>query len=261
MAWTFLGFSLNSYRFGFLNKKEPLSWLLTGLFVGGLFFPAPRASARCVDFLNWKRLFASTTPSSHQGILIPPPGAELYPLRAEYSGEERVTVTYMTAEQAQAAQAVIDQGLFKDEKGALLCTGPEGCTGIFVVDEKGRLYFSTSEDRLHFHHSSFVAGRPVVFAGEMTLKDGRLLEVDKESGHYRPPLRAFKVLIEMFAHVGVHGYQIGIPVTDGTSKDRAYGHRLLGEEQVLRLFQRAPEAMNRKSVLFSDDFEELLKKL
>ena len=37
-----------------------------------------------------------------------------------------------------------------------------------------------------FHHSSFLSGKPVLCAGEIEIRNGRVRYVDNGSGHYRP---------------------------------------------------------------------------
>ena len=57
---------------------------------------------------------------------------------------------------------------------------------IFVMDEYGRIFASTKNKPTFFHHSSFLAGKPVSFAGEIEVIDGIILSISNNSGHYQP---------------------------------------------------------------------------
>lgn len=57
---------------------------------------------------------------------------------------------------------------------------------MFVMDQNGNLYVSLVQEVGRLHHSSFLGGKPVAGAGEMIVQDGRIVEVTRKSGHYRP---------------------------------------------------------------------------
>lgn len=65
---------------------------------------------------------------------------------------------------------------------------PNGSTdsGIFVMDPQGRIYAHNDPKVGEFHHSSFLSGEPVAAAGQVKVSNGTLLEVNKQSGHYKP---------------------------------------------------------------------------
>merc|ERR1712032_1768336 len=56
---------------------------------------------------------------------------------------------------------------------------------IFVFHKKLGM-FASSHVKMHFHHSSFLAGYPVHFAGELQVCEGKLTVVTAKSGHYKP---------------------------------------------------------------------------
>lgn len=57
---------------------------------------------------------------------------------------------------------------------------------IFVMDEHGQLYASKFQQVGEFHHSSLLAGAPIAAAGEMEVKNGKLVLISDKSGHYHP---------------------------------------------------------------------------
>jgi hypothetical protein len=59
-----------------------------------------------------------------------------------------------------------------------------------------------------FHHSSLLSGSPVKGAGELMVKDGKLLKVSDRSGHYLPgPEHMYSVLwtLKEVHQVPLHG--------------------------------------------------------
>ena len=57
--------------------------------------------------------------------------------------------------------------------------------GVFVVDPNGRLY-ARSHEVGYFHHSTFLAGRPVAAAGELLADDtGKIRMITAKTGHYK----------------------------------------------------------------------------
>jgi len=57
--------------------------------------------------------------------------------------------------------------------------------GVFVVDPNGKLY-ARSHQVGYFHHSTFLAGRPVAAAGELLSDDtGKIRIITAKTGHYK----------------------------------------------------------------------------
>ncbi len=57
---------------------------------------------------------------------------------------------------------------------------------LYVLSPKGGLY-AIKEKGTKKKHSSFRAGQPVISAGHMHVKDGKITKIDSISGHYTPP--------------------------------------------------------------------------
>lgn len=64
----------------------------------------------------------------------------------------------------------------------------EEIPGMFVVAKDGKIYFHAETDVARFHHSTFMAGEDVLGAGQISVKDGKILYIDNQSGHYKPDL-------------------------------------------------------------------------
>lgn len=53
------------------------------------------------------------------------------------------------------------------------------------------------------HHSSFLMGSPVRCAGEWVVKNGAIIMISPQSGHYRPPAPIFQAFLKMLESRGV----------------------------------------------------------
>lgn len=66
-----------------------------------------------------------------------------------------------------------------------------GCIWVCVPDGRGGADFYSHVGKLRrFHHSSLIGGGGVICAGEWIVRNGSLLKISANSGHYRPPLSA-----------------------------------------------------------------------
>lgn len=73
---------------------------------------------------------------------------------------------------------------------------------IFVIDKNGNLYVSKMSIADKFHHSTFLSGDDVIDAGMIIVKQGKILYIDNESGHYRPQECHFKNGIMALKNLG-----------------------------------------------------------
>ena len=87
-------------------------------------------------------------------------------------------------------------------------------TAIFVMDPEGKLYIG-SHTPGEFHHSSFLSGAPVASAGEMTVKNGKILEISNESGHYQPKQSLNNQVISELKHKGMAEKDVNSIVRSG----------------------------------------------
>lgn len=66
--------------------------------------------------------------------------------------------------------------------------------GIFVVSPEGEMYAGKHIEG-EFHHSSFLAGGPVMAAGELVVVNGEVRVITAKSGHYTPSRRNMHTLV------------------------------------------------------------------
>ncbi len=89
-----------------------------------------------------------------------------------------------------------------DTSNAILITreGKKIKTGraIFVIDTEGNTYWSNLSETGQLHHTSFVSGAPVAFAGEIVIKNGYIKYFDNTSGHYLTPAKSAKEVLSYF---------------------------------------------------------------
>lgn len=105
---------------------------------------------------------------------------------------------YLTADELAAYEVYVDsEGMFKWKKddtlvdtSAMIAHGKPQYAA-FVMHEDGRIHlFSHRMGKDNLYHSSMTSGEPVIAAGELIIKDGKLSVVNTLSGHYAPSLLA-----------------------------------------------------------------------
>lgn len=144
------------------------------------------------------------------------PQKEGYDLDSIYRCEEKGKsctmrnrrVRYLNEEERLPFQVFVKGDLLVDRHGLPICNGMS-CKGIAVMDMRGRIYFSTIERVFNFHHSSFVSGARVAYAGTMTIQDGLLLSYSNSSGHYAPDRQSMAALIMKLRSSGLTNANFG----------------------------------------------------
>ena len=85
-----------------------------------------------------------------------------------------------------------------------------GKMAIFVMDEFGNFYASNTQAQGKFHHSSFLAGKPVAAAGELKVENGVLKIITDESGHYWPTIELSDQAVKVLDAYGIDMTQVDI---------------------------------------------------
>lgn len=75
---------------------------------------------------------------------------------------------------------------------------------IWVMDERGDLFFTDKNQMNKFHHSSFVNGGPVYSAGEAYIEEGRIVLLNNYSGHYSPDPKRLNTALKRLEELGYH---------------------------------------------------------
>jgi len=58
---------------------------------------------------------------------------------------------------------------------------------LYAIDDMEYIYTANQPAKAgSFHHSSFMSGKPVLCAGEITVTNGHIVHIDNLSGHYQP---------------------------------------------------------------------------
>lgn len=118
-------------------------------------------------------------------------------------------VHYLTDEErARHALEIVD-GVIRDADGLPFDTADARThwsgqgRAIFVMDATGRFFTSKQHLVGRFHHSSLGQGRPVAGAGELEVRDGKLVALTDHSSHYCPPRRFTEQVLRELAARGV----------------------------------------------------------
>ncbi|WP_051366796.1 WXG100 family type VII secretion target [Hamadaea tsunoensis] len=143
------------------------------------------------------------------GARTGPAGGNLYPrgLDPHYLGEtdpatasrlfnrpsNGVWYARTAAEREQFRLYVDSEGKLRSAADGTLFDTADGTSAhsarpraVYVMDENGNLYASNYHQVGAFHHSSFTGGQPVASAGEITVKEGVVTQMNNGSGHYKP---------------------------------------------------------------------------
>lgn len=162
----------------------------------------------------------------HHGDQVPPPRSgnhlstdarlgKLYEGENDPSNPNRAfypkTVYYMAPEEREAHRLFIDaDGNLRSAQDASLFDTGDGSTlwsgagrALFVFDGSGNLYASLEHDPGRIHHSSLLAGAAVVGAGEIEVRDGRLVAMIDHSGHYTPTAQDNDVALQSLRDQGL----------------------------------------------------------
>lgn len=141
-------------------------------------------------------------------------------LREEYRGEENgrfvmleaidvpsqrlfFRTTYLSSEDARPYRVFFLAGRWVNQRGELIDTADfPGDSALFVMNEYGEIFVGAGRDH-SFHHSSFVAGGRVAAAGEVVIRNGRLVSMNHRSGHYRPTLAQTRQFLNELRRRGV----------------------------------------------------------
>lgn len=80
---------------------------------------------------------------------------------------------------------------------------------IYVIGPDGKMYVGI-RDNGHFNHSSFLGGRPVICAGELTIKDGKIETITDTSGHYKTFARPKMLFngVQAMVNIGLKDFRV-----------------------------------------------------
>jgi hypothetical protein len=113
-------------------------------------------------------------------------------LSSQYVGEQKRGVDYLTPQKMEEHRVFARDGELVDAKGVAIDTragvsfwGGKG-SAIFVIGANGHMYLSNHQVVGKFHHSTLVAGGSILAGGEIYARQGKIIEIGDQSGHYRP---------------------------------------------------------------------------
>lgn len=128
------------------------------------------------------------------------------------------SVERWSPEKLEQHRVVVDEnGLLRNTDGSLFDTTgakshwtPDGGRAIFIMDRHGNIYASLEQERGRLHHSTLASGNPVTGAGELSVVNGRLVEVTGNSGHYMPGRTNTQNVIDELARQGIDSHSITV---------------------------------------------------
>lgn len=119
-------------------------------------------------------------------------------------------VRYLTDEERKVLRVYGCDHMLCNRDGALLdpeLEKPEFIhrdgIGIFVIDVDQKVWITFDHKYGEIHHSSLLAGGPVIAAGEVVISRGQLQSISNASGHYKPPPQSIDVALRVLSELGV----------------------------------------------------------
>ena len=118
-------------------------------------------------------------------------------------------IIYLTDREREQYRVVIDKGIAYRTDSSPYQMHESKIN--YVLDSAGNIYFFENEVRKELRHSSILAGAPVAAAGEMTVdKHGKILSVNRKSGHYKPAQQFFDSMLQVLSDSGVDLERIAV---------------------------------------------------
>lgn len=128
-------------------------------------------------------------------------------LEPQRSGVER-----WSANRIERHRVVVDkEGRLRTIDGGVLDTRmasaswrPNAELALFIMDPHGNFYVSLRRVVSRIHHSTLSGGGPVAAAGELRVREGRLLTLTDHSGHYPPTRFGNQIVMSELQQRGVN---------------------------------------------------------
>jgi len=169
------------------------------------------------EIFNPSGLSKLSSKANYSAAALEPDGHGTYAMLEEFNGENLpnnfvwpgAQVKYLNHGERRRYELHLRNGKIFDADGNLFDTASSstlwssGGKAICVMSKSGNIFASKYQEMGLFHHSSFLAGQPVAFAGEIEVEDGKLLEITNRSGHYKPPRKALQQFMTELSHRGI----------------------------------------------------------
>jgi len=177
---------------------------------------------------------------------------ELIQLLTDYIDEQHgrsmkfpgLSVVYLdTAEERLPYTLKFKDGKICDVKGNPLTTVSDA-TIDFVIDSEGRfLGFPRPAKYIpgQLHHSSMVAGEDIIAGGTMKLKNGKLVKITNQSGHYKPKPYTLDTALKKLKALGINVDDVDV-VFEQLPLQRALDIKLKGKD-ILGKLQKSDDKL------------------
>jgi hypothetical protein len=111
---------------------------------------------------------------------------EYFKLAAKYGSKNNaLDMMYLDKLKRSEYLLTIDNGLLYDAKGEKINSD---YLEPYAIDQYGNVFTMRFHSKWQINHSSFLAGKEVICAGCLGIRQGKLISIDNNSGHYKPQL-------------------------------------------------------------------------
>ena len=135
--------------------------------------------------------------------------AELLNMHWLYEGEDKGISQLVDGTVIYLDPAMLKKTALTFKEGKLIIEGRPASTvsphsnlplkANMIKDQNGIWRLNTLEEPkigFLYHHSSLAGGKPIYFAGDAKVVDGKIIEISNQSGHYTTPLRNFSAALD-----------------------------------------------------------------
>jgi len=160
------------------------------------------------------------TPSQLTGKQLFPKIEQIYqakPMLSSYKDEDTrivdhgVLIHYMSNEERESARVVIVNGTLYTSTGQPTPYGSDHEKLNYAMDAAGNFYVLNQMAHPDLRHSSFFDGRPAACAGDLEVKNGRIVKINSNSGHYSPSAKMFRNVLTELKRDGVDLRTLSLP--------------------------------------------------
>ena len=164
---------------------------------------------------------AATAPATLTREQLLPKTQELYHTKSmsrSHQGEDKkivdhgVVIHYMNKEEREGARVVIVNGALYTPKGQPVPYGTGHDKLNYVMDAAGNFYIFDQTGHPELRHSSFFDGLPVACAGDLEVRNGTIVKINSNSGHYSPSRQMFQNVLTELKKDGVALTSNGISI-------------------------------------------------
>lgn len=124
-------------------------------------------------------------------------------LETEEMSFRTLQMKFFSINEIEKSEIIIDKGIFKSAVNNLLLNlNDQNKEYIYILSLDKKMIVTEGGDLVR--HTSLSHGRPVLGSGSLKIKDGNLIYIDAESGHYQPTPEVLYQVLQILKDKGAN---------------------------------------------------------